>query len=81
MRIISHIHHPVLKITVFQLTMKYAIKLEVGLMKQTFKVRESDRIIGLSAIQELVDESFTEDCLARFADMNKDLGSAFKRLD
>ncbi len=80
MRIIGQIQHSVLKITVFQLNMKYAVKLEAGLMEQTYKIRESDRINGLAAVEELIDEAFTDACLARFAVMNSDLGDAFKRL-
>lgn len=79
MRIIGHIPHPVVKITVFQLSMKYAVKLEAGLMEQTFKLRESEAITGLDAISRLTDGPFIESCLKRFAEMNADLSAAYER--
>lgn len=79
MRIIGTIPHPVLKITVFQLNMKFAVKLEAGLMEQTYKLRESEQINGLDAVSRLVDEAFTEACLQRFREMNADLGNALRR--
>jgi len=81
MRIIGYIPHPIAKITVFQLNMKFAVKLEMGFMEQSFKVRESDTITGFDSVAKLVDEEFIESCLERFHRMNADLGSAFKRLD
>ena len=52
MRIIGHIPHPVMKITVFVMDMKFAVKLEIGLMEQTYKLRESDQIKGLNRSEE-----------------------------
>lgn len=79
MRIIGTIPHPILKITVFQLNMKFAIKFEVGMMEQTYKIRESDLIAKLSDINNLVDEKFTEQVLEQFKEMAEVLGGAFKR--
>lgn len=81
MRILGNIPHPVVKITVFQLNMKYAVKLEAGLMEQTYKLRESENIRGLEDIARLLDDDFIEACLIRFREMNADLGAAFRRLD
>ena len=80
MRIIGYIPHPVVKITVFQLNMKYSIKLELGFLEQTYKVRESDMVNGFGAVVKLVDEAFMDQCLKRFEDMQADLGAAFKRM-
>jgi hypothetical protein len=80
MRIIGHIPHPLVKITVFQLHLKYAVKLETGLMEQTWKIRESDDINGMAAISRLVDDTFIEKAMARFGEMNVELGDAFSRL-
>ena len=79
MRILGHIPHSVLKITVFQLNMKLAVKLEMGLWEQTFKIRESDTISGLDDIVRLVDEEFIDQCLERFHGMSNDINSAFTR--
>jgi len=79
MRIIGHIPHPVVKITVFHLNMKYAVKLELATLEQTYKIRESDEINGLASIAKLTDEAFIDQCLDRFHRMSKDLGEAFSR--
>ncbi|MEZ5007411.1 MAG: hypothetical protein R2753_04565 [Chitinophagales bacterium] len=59
--------------------MKFAIKFEVGMMEQTYKIRESDLIAKLSDINNLVDEKFTEQVLEQFKEMAEVLGGAFKR--
>jgi hypothetical protein len=80
MRIIGHIAHPVMKITVFVMDMKFAVKLEMGLMEQTYKLRESDHIKGLNDIVRLIDNTFLEACLQRFTAMQKDLMGTYGRL-
>ena len=79
MRIIGYIPHPVLKITVFQLNMKLAVKLEAGLMEQTYKFRESDEIRNLSDVERLLDETFTDACLSIFKQMAEEQGKMIKR--
>jgi hypothetical protein len=79
MRIVGEIAHPILKITVFSLNMKYAIKLEAGLMEQTFKIRESDAVKSLKDIERIVDETFLNEALERFKVMNVSLNDTFKR--
>jgi hypothetical protein len=79
MRIIGEIAHPILKITVFSLNMKFAIKFEAGLMEQTYKIRESDAVKSLKDIEQLVDEVLLNETIAIFKQMNVTLNSAFKR--
>ncbi|MCB0502410.1 MAG: hypothetical protein KDD32_06985 [Bacteroidetes bacterium] len=81
MRIIGSIPHPVLKITVFQLNMKFAVKFEAGMMEQTYKIRESDSINKLSDIDMLVDDQFKDQVLEQFKEMAKILGDAYQRLN
>lgn len=80
MRIIGHIPHPVMKITVFVMDMKFAVKLEAGLLEQTFKFRESEQIKNLEDIKAMLDAAFLESCLSRFEQMHQDLGAAFRRV-
>lgn len=79
MRIIGSIPHPVMKISIFQLNMKFAVKFEAGLMEQTFKIRQSDAINSADDVGKLVDEKFMNACLERFKTMNTDLADCFKR--
>ena len=78
MRIIGYIPHPLAKITVFHLNMKYVIKMEMGLYEQTFKIRESDHMNSFDAVAALVNEQFIEEAIARFDAMNKSLSDSFK---
>jgi hypothetical protein len=80
MRIVGTIPHPLMKITVFAMNMKYSVKLEMGLMEQTFKIRESDYISGLEDISRLLDDQFIDDCLEHFTAMHKSMEAAFNRL-
>lgn len=80
MRIIGQISHPFIKITVFSLNMKFAIKFEAGLMEQTYKIRESDVIRNLTDIEKLIDEDFIAEVMENFKTMNASLGSAYKRI-
>ena len=71
MRIIGHIDHPILKITVFKMDNKLSIKMETGLYEQTYKFRESDEISQFEDIQALVDEHFINTVLAEMSSMHQ----------
>lgn len=79
MRIIGYIPHPVMKITVFTMNMKYSVKLEMGQMEQTYKINESDDIKGLEDISRLFDDSLLDECLQLFDNMHSNVSNAFKR--
>lgn len=68
MRIIAHIPHPKLTISIFSMNDKYQIKFEAGLMEQTYKLLHSD-VDGIEGIKKLVDEAFLEQILNRFNEM------------
>ena len=55
MRIIGNIDHPTLKITAFKHDGKLSVKFEVGLMEQTYKFRESDKLNDFSGLQKVID--------------------------
>lgn len=80
MRIVGNIPHPYVKITVFALNMRYSVKLEMGQVEQTYKIRHSDVIENLDDLSKLVDEQLIEDCIAHFSKMHKSMEDAYKRL-
>jgi len=58
MRIIGHIEHPILKITVFKMDNRLSVKLEDGMYEQTYKFRMDDRIQHMADIRQIVDDEF-----------------------
>jgi hypothetical protein len=72
MRVIKEIPHPDVKITIFYWNNKYLVKLEQGLLEQTFKISELD-VTSDDDIQIMLDESFMQSALARFKDMQQSL--------
>lgn len=68
MRIIGHIPHPSIGITVFSMNDKYIIKLEAGPMEQVFKISQTE-MPGMEAIQKMLDEEFMKKAVDRFNDM------------
>jgi hypothetical protein len=71
MRIIGHIAHPAMKITVFKMDNKLSVKFETGLYEQTFKFRESNEMATFQDMEKLVDEAFCQAVLAQFAIMHQ----------
>jgi hypothetical protein len=80
MRVLTEIPHPAVKITVFAWNGKYIIKLERGSFEQTYKISEMD-ILDEADIPKLLDETFIDNALQRFAEMNKALQEAQERLE
>lgn len=58
MRIIGHIEHPTLKITVFKMDNRLSVKFESALYEQTYKFRTAIGLENFEDIQNIVDESF-----------------------
>jgi hypothetical protein len=79
MRIVGEIPHDVCKITLFSWNNRYLIKLEYGLLEQTYKVNQFD-ISSEADLYQIVDESFIHDALDRFREMDKSLQLALARL-
>ena len=75
MRVIGEIKHPACKITLFSWNAKYLIKLERGLVEQTFKVPEFD-VTGEEDIREMLQGDFLQEALLRFDEMDASLGRA-----
>jgi len=68
MRIIGHIPHEKLTITVFSMNDKYQIQFEAGPMSQTFKLEHSE-VSGLEGIKNLLDDVFMQKIMDRFNEM------------
>ncbi len=60
MRIVGEIEHPRLKITVFKNDGKFSLKFESGLLEQTYKFRDDDRLASVDDVKRLVDNTFVE---------------------
>lgn len=79
MRIVKEITHPQYKITVFSWNTKYLIKMERGLIEQTYKVPETE-LSGDQEIEKLISKDFMDKVLARFDEMESDLVQALEDL-
>lgn len=79
MRIAGQIEHPILKITVMQMNNRYVLKLEANMLEQTYKFNEDDNLRTMADIEKIVDETFLNECIKRFSDMNKSRGETYQR--
>jgi predicted house-cleaning noncanonical NTP pyrophosphatase (MazG superfamily) len=78
-RIVGYIEHPIIKITVMQMNNRFVLKLEANMLEQTYKFHEDDNLRTLADIEKMVDETFFQECLKRFSDMNKSRGEMYQR--
>lgn len=79
MRVVGEIPHPSCKITILAWNNRYLLKLEQGLLEQTYKINEYD-LAGEQELRTLVDESFVQQALTLFEQMRENLQSAMERL-
>ena len=79
MRIIGHIEHPHLKITVFKMDNRVSVKFENALYEQTFKLGHDERLSSVESVQKLADAAFLEQVLAVFQQMHQAKMAAFAR--
>lgn len=79
MRVVHEVSHPACKITVFSWNMKYLIKLERGLIEQTFKVPELE-VTGDDDIEKLLTGVFLEKAISRFDEMEASLVEALQTI-
>lgn len=71
MRIIGHIEHPHLKITVFKTGERVSVKFENALYEQTYKLGTDERFGSLEAVQQWADELFLQQVSAHFQQMHQ----------
>jgi hypothetical protein len=79
MRIVGEIPHDVFKITLFSWNNRYLIKLESGLLEQTYKINQYD-LTSENDLYKIVDQAFLDDALYRFSEMEKSLRLALERV-
>lgn len=75
MRVVREIPLPDLKITIFSWNNKYLVKLEQGLLEQTYKIPETE-ISSEQELDALLSEKFLNKARLRFKDMMEDLREA-----
>ena len=78
MRLVREIPHPDYKITVFSWNNRYLIKLEQGLLEQTFKIPETD-VVNEDELISVIDAEFLHQAENRFQDMGQSLYEARER--
>jgi hypothetical protein len=78
MRLVFEIPHPDFKITIFSWNNRYLIKLEQGLLEQTFKIAEYD-LTDESELRGLIDAEFLHQAAKRFQEMGQSLYEALHR--
>lgn len=79
MRVVGEIPHPSCKITILAWNNRYLLKLEQGLLEQTYKINEYD-LSGEEDLKAIVDESFVQNALTLFGQMSDNLQQAMGRL-
>ena len=79
MRIIDEIAHPACRITLFSWNMKYLIKLEKGLIEQTFKVPQLE-VTGDEDIKNMLKGEFLDEAIRRFDEMEASLMKALSEV-
>jgi hypothetical protein len=78
MRIVGEIPHPSCKITIFAWNNRYLIKLEAGMLEQTYKINQFD-VTSEADLQKIVDEPFIREAISRFDAMHLSLMGAMER--
>ena len=78
MRVVREIPCPDFKITIFSWNNRFLIKLEQGLLEQTFKIPEHD-LAGEGDLDSILDAEFLHQASRRFLDMGQSLYEAQRR--
>lgn len=80
MRVVGEISHPSCRITLLSWNNRYLIKLEQGILEQTYKIDQFD-ITSEADLPRLLDEHFINECISRFDEMGKSFFDAMGRLE
>lgn len=79
MRVVKEFIRPECKVTIFQWNGKYLIKLEKGLIEQTFKVPELD-LTSEADLDTILNEEFMQKAEVRFTEMMQALQKAMREV-
>lgn len=80
MRILGEIPHPTWKITIFQMENKLSVKIECGMLEQTYKLRDNQLINSKEEVAEWLDDAFLRQISLNFQQMHKAAGESYARL-
>lgn len=75
MRVIAHLPHPTIKITVFKNDGRFPIQFERDGLSQIYRFRESDRLRGLDDVKKLL----TDDLLLTVQEQFRVMAAAHSR--
>lgn len=78
MRVVREISNPDCKITIFSWNNRFLIKLEQGMLEQTFKIPELD-LTSEEDLDTILDAEFLQQAARRFMDMGQSLYEARQR--
>lgn len=78
MRVIGEVPNNLYKITLFQWNGKYIIKIESGLLEQSYKVEEWD--ITETQLPSLLNETFMQSVSERFKMMHRDFQQSLDKV-
>lgn len=78
MRYIKDIINPDFKISIYQWNNKYIVKIETGMLEQTYKIDEYN-VASVDEIESSLDESFLASVRKRFDDMGTDFNDTLLR--
>jgi hypothetical protein len=59
--------------------MKYIVKVEKGMLEQTYKLSETELSDGVNSVFQILDEEFIQTILERFNLMTQDFKAAYLR--
>ena len=79
MRVIAELPHPDFKISIFSMNQKFIVKIERGILEQSYKISEMDITDGVNSVFEILDEEFLATVTARFKEMGSDFKAAYNR--
>jgi hypothetical protein len=79
MRVLFEMPYHSYKVTVFAWNGKFIIKIEQGMLEQTYKVSELD-LTSEEDIKKLLDQEFMEGVQRRFSEMDSALFEAIERM-
>lgn len=71
MRIAGYIEHPYLKITIFQMENKYAVKLEDATLEQNYKFRKGPGLESVADVRAVIDDRFIKRVLEQMKVMRR----------
>jgi len=81
MRVIAQIPHPECQVTLFAWNGKYIVKIERGMLEQTYKISEMDVSGEADAHLIIGDENFMRGVMHRFSEMDTALAQAMDTLE